>query len=388
MKLFSSARTKRMTIQGTLLTALTFSAVLSTAIAQTIPRPNADGRTEPFTLDYSKGRTWQAAYEKDPNSRKELLNEADLNRVCWKSKAFDFETGSLDRILSDRYLENPTYKEFDIIVHVSIPLQKMFVLDRQVYERTQGRRGLKYAWNTSTGYHDKHYSYRRKAGKYVFGQKGTVQITHRDKADALSHLQRIARKPGAKLLTEGKTQKVIFEGSGKSVFFTEQISKMKKERALRSGLPLLGEDPDLPGFYRVKRYSLNYTEYYHTQPGYYVVQNGFSSRNISGESDGSYDVEQPTMPWALFFNQQRGMAVHGAAYRGSMGSPNSHGCVRLLEENACRLFHLVGQRGRAEVPFVNEKTGAVSQRKRAAYPALVVVTDQVSEAEKRHFGLE
>lgn len=373
---------------GTLIMSLTVVSASLTSLAQVAPPANRDGRTEPFTVNYGKGRTYRTAYEKDPNSSNQLMSDQDLNRVCFKSQKFDFDAGSLGQVLSQRYFKNTQLNDFDIVVYVSIPLQKMFVLDRSVYENSSRGDGLKYAWKTSTGYHDKHWSYSKKAGGYVFGQKGSVQITHRNKEDALQHLKNIGKKKGAQYIASPTTPKVVFPGSEKKVIYSERVSKMRKDRAIESGLPLLGEDPNLPGFFLVKKYSLNYEEYYHTQPGYYVVQNGFSSRHISGESDGSYEVEQPTMPWALFFNIERGAATHGAAYRGSMGSPNSHGCIRLLEENACRLFHLVGQKGKGNVSMVNEKTGAVSNKKMDAYKTLFVVTDEVSDTELRNLGIK
>lgn len=358
--------------------------------------PNKYARTEPFSVDYSKGRTYRTSYDKDPATSRAPLAEPALSDACYNSQPYDFDTKGLGAELSRTYLEDPRFAEFEVVSLISIPLQKIFVLDRRAYQRTGD--GLVYAWKTSTGYHDKHYAYDRKAGRLVFGQKGSVQITHKDRASALAMIKEIGQKKGATYSENGGLPVVTFDpraeldeqGNPKfperRVRYSETTSKMKREKAEKSGLEIVGEDPNDPNLMIVKKYSLNYEDYYHTQPGYYVIQNGFSSRHLSGEGDGSYDVEQPTMPWAVFFNLERGMATHGAAYRGTMGSPNSHGCVRLLEENACRLFHLVGHVSKGPVSAVNEKTGQPMTRKIEAYRALTIVTERLGEVEKKYFN--
>jgi hypothetical protein len=357
---------------------------------------NRYGRTEAFSVDYKLGRTYRKAYEQDPHAAATPPDSSTLARTCFISKPFDFDTRGLAVELSRSLLEDKRYSPFEVITVVSIPLQKMFVLSRSVYKSSRDGNGLIYAWKTSTGYHDKHFAMSRREGQLVHGQKGSVMITHKDKADALRTLGEHGKKKGARLSADGL--EVIFDGTtdldetgrpkfpGKRVRYSETVSKMREDRARASGLEIAGEAPDLPGFLLVRKHSLNYEDWYHTQPGYYVIQNGFSSRHMSSESDGNYEIEHPTMPWAVFFNLNRGMATHGAAYRGTMGSPNSHGCVRLLEENACRLFHLVGHSGRGSVPAINEKTGEPLSKNIEGYRSLFLVTDKLGEIEKKYLN--
>lgn len=350
------------------------------------PEPvSRHGRTEPFSVDYSLGRTFRKAYAQDPHASAEPLDDAALARTCFVSKPFDFDTRGLAQELSRAYLEDPRFQAFEVVNVISIPLQKMFVLSRKAYLASRDGNGLVYAWKTSTGYHDQHFAMSRAEGKLVFGQKGSVMITHKDKASALRSLSEHAKKKGARASADGLV--VTIEDPAhpaKRVRYSETTSKMRADRARASGLEIVGEDSNVPGFLVVRKHSLHYEDWYHTQPGHYVIQNGFSSRHLSSESDGNYEIEQPTMPWAVFFNLSRGMATHGAAYRGNIGSPNSHGCVRLLEENACRLFHLVGHSGQGAVPALDERTGAVLTKSIQGYRSVFIVTDQLGEAEKRY----
>jgi lipoprotein-anchoring transpeptidase ErfK/SrfK len=54
---------------------------------------------------------------------------------------------------------------------------------------------------------------------------------------------------------------------------------------------------------------------------------------------------------AVFFNG--GYAVHGTSYVSQLGTPASHGCVRLHPSNAAEFFDLVASRGgRAKISVV------------------------------------
>jgi lipoprotein-anchoring transpeptidase ErfK/SrfK len=56
----------------------------------------------------------------------------------------------------------------------------------------------------------------------------------------------------------------------------------------------------------------------------------------------SDEYDQAPMPWSIFF--YRGLAIHGTSERG-LGSPRSHGCVRLSIPHARELYSLVEQHG-------------------------------------------
>jgi hypothetical protein len=58
----------------------------------------------------------------------------------------------------------------------------------------------------------------------------------------------------------------------------------------------------------------------------------------------SKEWDDAPMPYSIFFTDA-GHAIHGTSHRAALGSPASHGCVRLAEENAAFLFSLVEEHG-------------------------------------------
>jgi len=56
------------------------------------------------------------------------------------------------------------------------------------------------------------------------------------------------------------------------------------------------------------------------------------------------------MPNAIFFHE--GYAIHGTYYVSRLGTPASHGCVRLLPANAAELFALVRSEGMGRTRIV------------------------------------
>ena len=58
----------------------------------------------------------------------------------------------------------------------------------------------------------------------------------------------------------------------------------------------------------------------------------------------SREWDDAPMPHSIFFTQA-GHAIHGSYERRRLGTPASHGCVRLAPENAATLFALVKQQG-------------------------------------------
>jgi lipoprotein-anchoring transpeptidase ErfK/SrfK len=49
------------------------------------------------------------------------------------------------------------------------------------------------------------------------------------------------------------------------------------------------------------------------------------------------------MPHSIFFHG--GYAIHGTEYVKRLGTPASHGCVRLHPENAATLYEMVQENG-------------------------------------------
>jgi hypothetical protein len=58
----------------------------------------------------------------------------------------------------------------------------------------------------------------------------------------------------------------------------------------------------------------------------------------------SREWDDAPMPHSIFFTQQ-GHAIHGYLNTRNIGTPASHGCVRLAPENAAKLYALVEQQG-------------------------------------------
>ena len=76
----------------------------------------------------------------------------------------------------------------------------------------------------------------------------------------------------------------------------------------------------------------------------YETPNG-SFRTFRMEEDHySKEFDDAPMPHSIFFTKI-GHAIHGTDSVNRLGSPASHGCVRLSRENAAKLFALVKQEG-------------------------------------------
>ena len=83
----------------------------------------------------------------------------------------------------------------------------------------------------------------------------------------------------------------------------------------------------------------------------------------------SKEWDEAPMPHAIFFTKA-GHAIHGTFDKRRLGSPASHGCVRLAPANAARLFDLVKSRGLAstKVVIVGDRTPARPARLRSPPP--------------------
>jgi hypothetical protein len=77
----------------------------------------------------------------------------------------------------------------------------------------------------------------------------------------------------------------------------------------------------------------------------------------------SREWDDAPMPYSIFFTQE-GHAIHGSYEVRRLGTPASHGCVRLSPENAATLFALVKQQGvkNARVVLTGEAPTQVAAR--------------------------
>jgi lipoprotein-anchoring transpeptidase ErfK/SrfK len=80
--------------------------------------------------------------------------------------------------------------------------------------------------------------------------------------------------------------------------------------------------------------------------GYATPAGSFAPQRLEREHY-SREWDDAPMPYSIFFTG-RGHAIHGTRSTKALGSPVSHGCVRLATENAARLFALVETHGLAD----------------------------------------
>ena len=78
-------------------------------------------------------------------------------------------------------------------------------------------------------------------------------------------------------------------------------------------------------------------------PSYETPNGAFRAFRME-EDHYSKEFDDAPMPHAVFFTKL-GHAIHGTDSVNRLGSPASHGCVRLSRENAAKLFALVKEQG-------------------------------------------
>lgn len=86
--------------------------------------------------------------------------------------------------------------------------------------------------------------------------------------------------------------------------------------------------------------------------GYYTPTGVFHAQRLAAMWY-SKKYDNSPMPHSIFF--KGGYAIHGTEYVKRLGTPASHGCVRLHPENAETLFELVQENGMQAISIeVNE----------------------------------
>jgi hypothetical protein len=98
----------------------------------------------------------------------------------------------------------------------------------------------------------------------------------------------------------------------------------------------------------------------HTTRGFYTIKRVHNYDYRSGESKFQ-------MPYAMFFNDKRGLAIHqvppdlsGGELAGerALGSRASSGCVRVHKDSIQQIHSAVVAAGRGNVPLIDSRTGA------------------------------
>ncbi len=64
----------------------------------------------------------------------------------------------------------------------------------------------------------------------------------------------------------------------------------------------------------------------------------------------SRKYDNAPMPYAIFYNQ--GYAIHGTSFVSRLGSPASHGCVRIHPANAQILYKMLQEEGPENMKIV------------------------------------
>ncbi|AMN45180.1 L,D-transpeptidase [Rhodoplanes sp. Z2-YC6860] len=82
----------------------------------------------------------------------------------------------------------------------------------------------------------------------------------------------------------------------------------------------------------------------------------------------SHKYDMSPMPHSIFFDESKGIAIHGTQYVSRLGTSASHGCVRLAPANAATLFKLVQSRGKADTTIIVTHSGWPDLAKLAPKP--------------------
>jgi L,D-transpeptidase catalytic domain len=106
------------------------------------------------------------------------------------------------------------------------------------------------------------------------------------------------------------------------------------------------------------------------RPGY-DTPNGTFHPNRMDADHLSQEWDNAPMPHTIFFDMN-GHAIHGFFDVKHLGSPVSHGCVRIAPEHAATLFDLVGAEGMAKTTVVvsgHTPAGSMPEVARRSAPA-------------------
>jgi len=100
------------------------------------------------------------------------------------------------------------------------------------------------------------------------------------------------------------------------------------------------------------------------------------------EEHYSKEWDDAPMPHSIFFTRE-GHAIHGSYATRRLGSPASHGCVRLAPAKAATLFSLVRSHGLNNTRIVVSGRGSVTTSARSVRRASETVSDRPRYAPRR-----
>jgi lipoprotein-anchoring transpeptidase ErfK/SrfK len=96
--------------------------------------------------------------------------------------------------------------------------------------------------------------------------------------------------------------------------------------------------------------SIRYTWAVSTARSGFITPSGSYRPSMLARRWYSSRYHNSPMPHSIFFH--KGYAIHGSYETARLGSPASHGCIRLLPANAATLFSLVQSHGSARTRIV------------------------------------
>src|SRR6516164_2391805 len=104
------------------------------------------------------------------------------------------------------------------------------------------------------------------------------------------------------------------------------------------------------------------------------------------ESHFSKEFDDAPMPHSIFFTKI-GHAIHGTESEGRLGTPASHGCVRLSRANAATLYALVEQQGvlNTTVTLTGSAAIAIARNPRRANTA-VAQRDPAAQPDQQQYA--
>lgn len=124
------------------------------------------------------------------------------------------------------------------------------------------------------------------------------------------------------------------------------------------------------------------------KPNGYDTPNGKFKAFRMERDHYSKEWDDAPMPFSIFFTQ-KGHAIHGSFDTKRLGSPASHGCVRLLPANAQKLFALVEKEGVLNTTVVLTgvaPSGAPAVARRPRPDAIDEAYAQPQYVQPQHYG--
>jgi hypothetical protein len=109
--------------------------------------------------------------------------------------------------------------------------------------------------------------------------------------------------------------------------------------------------------------------------GYGTPSGSFTTFRMEAEHF-SREWDDAPMPHSVFFTKQ-GHAIHGSFDTKRLGSPASHGCVRLAPGNAAKLFSLVQQEGLPNAQVVLTGSEQIALERRKSSPTAITAANQL-----------